>query len=106
MDGELAVLIVEDDPEASEAFLNYLSSVEDVCLVSITDDADKALECVKDFAPDVIILDLELHRGSGNGIAFLASLGKGSSDIAPYVVVTTHNTSRTTHEQSRQLGAT
>ena len=105
MDKSLTVLLVEDDPEECRSFVQYVESTDDVQLVGVVNNADKALEYVKDFLPDAIILDLELHKGGGNGISFLVALGKEQSRVSPYILVSTNNISRTTHEQVRQLGA-
>ena len=105
MDKQLSVLLVEDDQEECKEIVNYIDSIEDVRLVGVTNNDAKALEYVKDYLPDVVILDLELHKGSGSGISFLASLEKIRMKLSPYILVTTHNISRTTHDLVRQMGA-
>ena len=105
IDKSVTVLLVEDDPEECKAFVEYIDTLVDVCLVGVTNNASKALEDVKDNMPDAIILDIELHGGSGNGISFLSSLKTDISLVRPYVIVTTHNVSRQTHEIVRTLGA-
>ena len=52
---------------------NYADSVNDVNLVGITNNSDEALEMVQAFLPDVVLLDLELHQGGGNGLLLLSS---------------------------------
>ena len=105
IDKQLNVLLVEDDLEECKAFAQCIESAGDVRLVGVTNNAEIALEYVKAFLPDAIILDLELHSGSGNGIAFLGTLDKAQISVSPYILVITHNISRITHEQTRQLGA-
>lgn len=104
VDKPLTVLIVEGEQEECRAFIRYIDSVENVRLVGITNNDKKAVEYVKDHLPDAVILDLELHKGSGNGITFLTTLDKMRSMYSPYILVTTHNISRITHEHVRQLG--
>ena len=101
----LSVLLVEDDPEDCAAFADYIEAIDDVHLSNVTNSAEQALEYVKDFLPDAVILDLELHQGSGSGLAFLSGLGKLQLSTIPYVLVTTSNISRVTHEHVRRLGA-
>jgi hypothetical protein len=48
---------------------------------------------------------LELHKGKGNGIAFLEALKVMHMKLPPYILVTTHNISRMTHDRVRQEGA-
>jgi len=101
----LNVLLIEDDQEECKEFEKHIGPKEDVRLIGITNNEIKALEYVKDCLPDAVILDLELHRGSGNGISFLETLGNMNIKPMPYILVTTHNISRITHERIRQLGA-
>jgi len=84
--------------------VEYIESTDDVRLVQVTNNAGKALEHVVDYLPDAIILDLELHKGGGNGVAFLKMLKQASLKIFPYILVTTNNISSVTHNQIRQLG--
>jgi len=101
----LTLLLVEDDQEECKAFLRVTDSIDDIRLIGVTNNETKALEYVKDHIPDVIVLDLELHRGSGSGISFLTTLNKMRMKYSPFILVTTHNISRITHEQARHLGA-
>ena len=73
--------------------------------MQVTNNAEKALAHTIDYLPDVIILDLELHKGGGNGIDFLAALNKKKLTRIPYILVTTNNISSVTHKQARWLGA-
>jgi two-component system response regulator (stage 0 sporulation protein A) len=101
----LTVLLVEDDLDECKEFDRLIDSTDDIRLIGTTDSAEKALDYVKDHLPDAIILDLELHKGSGNGISFLQALDETHMRFPPYILVTTHNISRITHERVRQLGA-
>ncbi len=105
MDKNLSMILVEDDPEACKEFADYFDGIDDMQLLGVTNNAMKAIEYVKDFLPDVIILDLELHRGSGNGLTVLQQLKHLQLSITPYVLVTTNNSSQITYESARQLGA-
>jgi len=79
--------------------------MEDIRLVGVTNNDTKALEYVKDHLPDAVILDLELHKGKGTGISFLEELKKMQIKSPPFILVTTHNISRMTHERVRDEGA-
>jgi DNA-binding NarL/FixJ family response regulator len=105
MNKPLTVLLVEDEPLECQAIARYIDATEDVRLVQVTNNANKAIEYTKDYQPDAVILDLELHKGGGNGVFFLKELRKMGSVIFPYILVTTNSTSKATHEQSRELGA-
>jgi len=105
LEKQLTVLLVEDDQEECMTFTGLIDSMEDISLIGVTNNDTKALEYVKDHLPDVVILDLELHKGKGTGIAFLEELNKMQMKSPPYILVTTHNISRVTHERVRQEGA-
>lgn len=100
---KLTVILVEDDPVTCTNFVNCADNMDDISLVSITNNASKALCDIQDLLPDAVILDLELHLGGGSGLDVLAGLN--SLDIHPYVIVTTNNSSPRTFEAARQLGA-
>jgi DNA-binding NarL/FixJ family response regulator len=102
---KLKILLVEDDPVECMAFSSYVDLKDDVCLVAVTNNAAKALEYVQDYLPDAIILDLELHKGGGDGLTFLRTLRKLALNVFPYVVITTNNSSTVTYDMARDLGA-
>ena len=105
MEKELTVLLVEDDQAECEKFIQLIESMDGIRLVGVTNNDTKALEYVKDHLPDAVILDLELHKGKGTGVAFLEELNRMIMKSPPYILVTTHNISRMTHERVRQEGA-
>ncbi len=105
MDKKLSILLVEDDQIACKEFVDYIDEVDDISLIGITDNSTKAIDYVKDFFPDAIILDLELHKGSGNGLIMLQELKHLLLSVNPYVLITTNNSSPITYESARQLGA-
>lgn len=102
---KLTILIVEDDQAACRSFSRYSGELEDISIVSMTNNVTKALQDVQIFLPDAVILELELHKGSGNGFEFLTGLRKLVLDTSPYILITTHNSSNVTYEYARQLGA-
>lgn len=101
----LNILIVEDDTFACQELRHSIEKVEYLKLVGITGNADKGIDMVKTLLPDVIILDIELHHGSGNGILFLSKLNTLQLTRRPYILITTNNSSHITYETVRQLGA-
>lgn len=105
MERKLTVLLIEDDQNACNDIVNYIEGLEDVILVGVTNSSEEGINYVHNFLPDAVILDLELHQGSGNGLLFLDALKKQQLSIYPYILVTTNNSSTVTYEQVRQLGA-
>lgn len=105
MESKLSILLVEDDQFACEQFINLVDNSEDLLLVGVTNNALKALDYIRDTLPDVVILDLELHNGSGSGLNVLSGLKDMMLSVTPYILVTTNNSSAVTYETARQLGA-
>lgn len=99
------VLIVEDDIQASNDLAASIMNHEHVTLVDVTNDGAEAVNLVQRHLPDVVLLDLELHQGGGNGLTFLKSLKPMVLEHQPYIIVTTNNMSEVTLAAARQLGA-
>lgn len=105
MDRKMTILIIEDDEEARKALRYAIEESLNLGFQNQTNQAQEGLEMVRDGLPDVVILDLELHMGGGNGLIFLAELKKMELAHRPYILVTTNNSSAITYEQARNLGA-
>lgn len=105
MENILSLLLVEDDPHACREIINIVDNSDDMQLVGVTGDSDKALEYIRDYLPDVLILDLELHEGGGSGLEILSGMKSIDLALPPYVLVTTNNSSALTYETARRLGA-
>jgi len=99
------ILVLEDDIRDCEELKKYADSKENIHILTCTADSDHAIEIAKTEQPDAIIIDLELHNGSGNGLLFLSSIRQLNLQNTPYLLVTTNNSSHTTHEAARSLGA-
>lgn len=105
MDRKLTVLIIEDDEDACGKLRYCIEESQNLKFQNCTNQSQEGLEMVKSGLPDVVILDLELHMGGGNGLVFLAELRKTELSHKPYILVTTNNSSNITYEQARSLGA-
>lgn len=102
---ELLILLIEDDSSTCEHFTTCAKCMDDINLLGITNNSYRAIELVQNAYPDVVILDLELTQGKGNGLLFLQSLKKLDLPFKPYIVITTNNSSSATFEYARALGA-
>lgn len=105
MDKPLSILLVEDDKDTCKKFTYYIDELDDVILVNVTNNSYRAIDYIKEYLPDAVILDLELTLGTGNGISFLKEIKNLNIPINPYILVTTNNSSQTTYNIIRQLGA-
>jgi len=102
---KLSIIIVEDDPLAVSEFSDYIEEADDIVLLGSTNNSAQAIEYIKDYLPDAIILDLELHNGSGSGFNVLQNIDHQSLSLRPYILITTNNSSKITFDSARQLGA-
>lgn len=105
MERKLSILLVEDDEKACDAIKQYIDDLDDVSLVGIVNNSEKALEYVTNCLPEAVILDLELHQGSGNGLLFLNELKQLNLAFSPFILVTTNNSSSVIYEYAHQSGA-
>ena len=101
----LTILIIEDDIAACTELSRYIEKVETVKLLGITSDTNTGIKMVQSLLPDVVILDIELNHGTGNGLSFLMNLNELNLDSKPYILVTTNNSSNITFESAHNLGA-
>lgn len=101
----LDILIIEDDFAACRELGLCIEKIDTMKLIGTTGNADEGLEILKSELPDVVILDMELHQGAGNGISFLTKLKELQLSRCPYILITTNNCSNLTYVSARQLGA-
>lgn len=105
MDKALRILIIEDESSVCNRFQAEIEDTIDMKCVACTASSTEAVTLVQTHLPDVVVLDLELTNGQGNGLDFLQRLKQVSLAISPYIVVTTNNSSTITHDCARELGA-
>lgn len=74
MNNELTILLVEDNPFECQSLIDYINNSEKLVLAASTNSAYQALDYIQEYYPDIIILDLELHMGSGTGLDVLNNL--------------------------------
>ncbi len=105
MNNDFSILLVEDDARECEDMKNYINTLDHIRLTGITNSSDDAIASVKKDLPDAVILDLELHRGGGDGLLFLANLKLLRLKRTPYILITTNNPSKIVHKAAREAGA-
>lgn len=104
----MKILIVEDDVNDCNDFVNYSKKREDIELVALTDSDVEGLKYVKLKRPEGIVLDLELNNsttGNTDSLEFLSNLRKLNLNYQPIVIVTTHVNSKRTYEILHREGA-
>ena len=78
------VFIVEDSGAMRESLRSMLSEFHDVRIVGYAADEPAAIEQISALLPDVVILDLNLH--SGSGVAVLKNVKKHHAAIKVMVL--------------------
>lgn len=102
---KVTLILIEDDPLFTSELRNYFDTLEDMALLETTNDSNLGLKLLESHLPNVVLLDLELHKGGGNGLLFLDQLYKNPPTMMPFVIVLTQTMSEFTLEQVRELGA-
>ena len=102
----LTLLLIEDNIQDCINFENCVRQRNDVKLVAITNSDIEGLDLIKKHSPDVIILDIELHKGSGNSTSFslIETLHKMDFKVKPKIIVTTVVTSNTIYDYLHEKG--
>lgn len=97
----MKILIIEDDIDDCNRFMNCIKNRKDVELVALTDSDREGLKYVKLKHPEGIVLDLELNNsttGNNDSLEFLSNLRKLNLNYQPIVIVTTHVNSKRTYD--------
>ncbi|MGN1130043.1 MAG: sporulation initiation factor Spo0A C-terminal domain-containing protein [Ruminococcus sp.] len=102
---KIDLILIEDDIKTCNEYKTRIPYYGQLILTGITSDAEEAIEIIKKQPPTAIVLDLELHKGKGNGLSFLMELNKLNLPKKPFVLVVTNNISTVTHSAARNLGA-
>lgn len=101
----MKILLIEDDLAECNEFEKSVQDFENITICAMTNNATDALSLTQYHLPDVVILDLELHLGGGNGLEYLSDLKQLNLVHRPLVIVTTNNTSKIVLDTARDLGA-
>lgn len=102
----IEILLIEDDKSDCANFENYIKTRNDVNLIATTDSDIEGLELIKKYSPDVVILDIELHNGSGNANSFdlVEKLSTLKLSKKPKIVINTIVSSNTVYDYLHNKG--
>ncbi len=106
MTNKLNVLIVEDDENDCKALVAEVNANADtLCLAGVSKSSNEALTFILNHKPHAVILDLELQKGSGDGMDLLDKLRSTVLYPKPYIIVNTNNASKITLNTAKRMGA-
>lgn len=97
----MKILIIEDDINDCNNFIECIKNRKDVELVALTDSDIEGLKYVKQKHPEGIVLDLELNNsitGNADSLEFLSNLKNLNLNYQPIIIVTTHVNSKRTYD--------
>ncbi len=103
----MKILIIEDDVNDCNDFINCVKGRKDIEIVALTDSDIEGLKYVKTKHPEGIVLDLELNNsteGNMDSLEFLSNLRKSNLNYEPIIIVTTHVNSKRTYELLHKNG--
>ena len=100
----IVTIIVEDDQSLCKEAAAAIAKTVDIKLANITDNAATAVEMIKQYAPDVVVLDLLLGDG-GDGDDVLKEIRSlGTSILQPGVAVLTDNRNKNLYSYYTEYG--
>lgn len=102
----MKVLIIEDDSAECLKFEACVANIPEINIIGMTNSSHEGIKLAEYYLPDAIILDLELHHGSGSGIHFLNELPNSMVSNDPFIFVTTNITAEVVLNLAREAGAT
>ncbi len=82
------IFLVEDHPLTRSGIIHIVDSEEDMTICGEADNADSALEKIKELHPDLVIADISLVESTG--IDLLQSMRRNELSI-PVLIVTMHD---------------
>ena len=101
----MSFLLVEDDVTECRRYKDYADGRTDIVFVGMTGSSFEAIRYLQTRMPEGVILDLELHKGKGSGLQFLADLKDSGMPMRPVVVVTTNSPSAVVYNHVHSNGA-
>ena len=104
----MKILIIEDDINDCNNFINCAKDRKDIEIVALTDSDVEGLKYVKLKRPEGIVLDIELNNstaGNSDSLGFLSELKELNLKYKPIIIVTTHINSKRTYDILHRDGA-
>lgn len=101
----MRLLLVEDAESECADFRKCAEEIPNAHLIATTNSSMEALEFVKNYSPEGVILDIELHKGQGSGLDFLDNLSNYVTNFKPIVIVVTNSASKILYDSLHTKGA-
>lgn len=99
---KLRMMLIDAEEGIAERFQVYLSDHPEVELVKIITNGNEVVQAIKEYIPDIIIMDLLLPNG--DGLSLLENLSQIQLTKEPFIIITSSITLGTTVNYSFDLG--
>jgi two-component system, NarL family, response regulator DevR len=99
---KIKTLIVEDEPEWLELYLQELSLLDYIEIFNTVTTVEKAVELSKIMQPDIILMDLNLSKDNFEGITAISEI---LQDIDTKIIVVTSHFDKTLIDEAFYAGA-
>ena len=74
MSDPIRIVVADDHPLFREGVVTSLGSVADICVVGQAENADQAVQAVRDEVPDLVLLDITMPGGGIDAARKIASV--------------------------------
>lgn len=102
----MTILIIEDDSAECLKFEECTANMPEIKIIGMTNSSYEGIRFAEHYLPEAIILDLELHNGSGSGVHFLNELPNSMVSNDPFIFLTTNITAEIVLGMAREAGVT
>jgi len=100
----LSLLLIEDEVEECIKFKDCVNSRGDAVFIGMTGSSYEGIKLLKNYLPEGVILDLELHKGSGSGLQFLMDFKEIKLGFKPIIIITTNVMSNVVYNHAHSIG--
>ena len=100
---KIRVLLADDNKDFCDVLGNYLSKTDDIEVVAIAHDGIEAYNKIRDYKPDIVVLDGIMPRLDGLGI--LEKLQKDNTEKLPICIMLSAMTLEKITQRALDLGA-
>lgn len=104
MEMKKTFIVVEDEEYICDQYRLQVENHESLYLIGTTNNAPDAVDMVKEYTPDAVVLDIELNQGNGDGFSFLDSIRETCIGKKPLIIVVTNLISSLIHSRIHEKG--